>query len=111
MHEWIKQFPAAITVCDRDGVILDMNDKASATFAANGGADLIGTSLYACHQPRSVEMIKSMLATGHNHIYTIEKNGVKKLICQQPWYREGEIAGLVELSIELPDNMEHHVRS
>jgi len=111
IHAWIRQFPAAITVCDKDGVIIDMNDKACATFAADGGAKLIGTSLYACHKPRSVELIKSMLANGHNHIYTIEKNGVQKLICQQPWFKDGEIAGLVEISLELPEQMEHYVRS
>ena len=27
-HDWMKQFPAAVTVCDCKGVILDMNDKA-----------------------------------------------------------------------------------
>ena len=29
MHEWISEFPAAITVCDKDGIILEMNDKAA----------------------------------------------------------------------------------
>jgi hypothetical protein len=28
-HDWIKQFPAAVIVCDCRGVILDMNDKAA----------------------------------------------------------------------------------
>lgn len=111
MHEWIKYFPAAITVCDKDGVVLDMNDKACATFAANGGAALIGTSLYDCHKPQSVAIIKDMLATGKNNVYTIEKNGLKKLIFQQPWYQDGEVGGLVEISMELPADMAHHVRS
>lgn len=111
MHEWIKHFPAAITVCDRDGVILDMNEKACATFAADGGASLIGKNLFDCHNPHSVQVIKEMLATGKNNVYTIEKNGVRKLIYQQPWYRDGELGGLVELSLELPAEMPHHVRS
>ena len=110
MHEWIKQFPAAITVCDKDGTVIDMNDKACATFADHGGAALIGTSLYDCHKPASVAIIKNMLASGNNNIYTIRKNGRKKLICQQPWYRDGEVGGLVEISLELPDDMPHHER-
>ena len=32
MHEWIKEFPAAVTVCNLDGIILEMNDKAAKTF-------------------------------------------------------------------------------
>ncbi|MDI9529441.1 MAG: PAS sensor protein [Candidatus Cloacimonadota bacterium] len=111
MHEWIKSFPAAITVCDKEGVILEMNEKACATFAAQGGEALIGTSLFACHKPASIEKIRHMLACGGNNVYTIEKNGVKKLIYQQPWYKDGEIAGLVEISLEIPEVMEHHVRS
>ncbi len=111
MHDWIKHFSAAITVCDKDGIILDMNDKACATFAAYGGADMIGTSLYDCHKPASVATIKDMLATGKNNVYTIEKNGVKKLIYQHPWYQDGEVGGMVEISLELPAEMAHHVRS
>jgi len=110
MHEWIRDFPAAITVCDRDGLILEMNEKACATFASRGGAALISTSLFDCHKPCSVAIIRDMLATGKNNVYTIEKQGVKKLIYQQPWYQNGELGGLVELSLELPDTMAHHVR-
>ena len=28
-NAWIKEFPAAVTVCDPDGIILEMNDKAA----------------------------------------------------------------------------------
>jgi hypothetical protein len=41
------------------------------------------------------------------NVYTIEKNGVKKLIYQSPWYYNGEYAGFVELSLEIPFEMEH----
>ena len=39
-HAWIKEFPAAITVCDVEGIILEMNDKAAKTFESDGGYDL-----------------------------------------------------------------------
>ena len=45
------------------------------------------------------------------NVYTIEKHGIKKLIYQAPWYRDGEFAGLVELAIELPAELPHFVRS
>lgn len=111
MLDWVKEIPFAVTVCDKEGIILSMNDKACATFSAEGGADLIGTCLYDCHQPRSIAMIKGMLATGNKHVYTIEKKGEKKMIIQQPWYQDGEIAGMVEISIVLPAEMPHYVRS
>ena len=41
----------------------------------------------------------------------IEKNGVKKIIYQSPWYKEGEYAGFVELSLEIPLEMPHFIRS
>ncbi len=108
--DWIKEFPAAITVCDEQGIVIAMNDKACATFAADGGEKLIGHSLKDCHKPESWEKILSMLATGIANTYTIEKNGIRKLIHQQPWFRDGKVAGIVEMSIILPEEMKHHVR-
>ncbi len=110
MHGWIRDFPAAITICDRDGTITEMNEKACQNFAKYGGADLIGTSVYACHPPYAVEKIKHMLATGEKNAYTIQKQGIKKLIYQQPWYDNGEIAGVVEMSLEIPADMKHYDR-
>ena len=49
MNEWIKEFNVAITVCDRDVIITEMNDKSVATFACYGGKELIGKSLYDVH--------------------------------------------------------------
>jgi len=108
--DWISEFPAAITVCDRQGVVIAMNDKACATFAKEGGAALIGHSLKDCHKPESWQKIMHMLETGDPNTYTIEKNGVRKLIHQQPWFKNGEVAGVVEMSIVLPEEMPHYVR-
>jgi hypothetical protein len=44
------------------------------------------------------------------NVYTIEKNGIKKLIYQSPWFEKGEMKGLVELSLEIPFNMPHFIR-
>lgn len=110
MADWVKELPVAITVCDKDAIVLEMNDKAAETFSKQGGKLLIGTSLFDQHQPRSCEMIKTMLATGEPNTYTISKNGQKKLIHQQPWFIDSEVAGLVEISIVLPDEMKHYDR-
>lgn len=108
--DWIREFPSAVTVCDREGIVIAMNDQACRAFAAEGGARLIGHSLKDCHKQESWEKIRHMLATGKGNTYTIEKGGVRKLIHQQPWFANGEVAGLVEMSIVLPEEMPHHVR-
>jgi hypothetical protein len=54
-HDWIKQFPGAIIVCDCKGVILAMNDRAAKTSESDGGYALIGKNLLDCHQARQVK--------------------------------------------------------
>ena len=109
--DWKKEFSAAITVCDKNGLILDMNDKAADTFQDYGGRELIGKNLFDCHSPESADKIRRQMSAGLSNTYTIEKNGIKKLIFQSPWYDNGEVNGLVEISIVLPDEMPHFVRS
>jgi len=111
-HAWIKEFPAAITVCDEEGIILEMNDKAAITFEKDGGTKLIGSNLLDCHPGLSREKTERLLAARVKNVYTIEKNGIKKLIYQSPWYKDGGIyAGFVELSLEIPLEIPHFIRS
>lgn len=109
-HAWIKEFPAAVTVCDADGVILEMNDKAAKTFEKDGGCKLIGANLLDCHPDPARSKVERLLAAREKNVYTIEKNGTKKMIFQSPWYQNGEYAGFVELSLEIPFEMEHFIR-
>lgn len=115
--DWAKGVSFAVTVCDREGFIIYMNDKSKATFAKHG--DIIGNNLKACHSPRSREIITDLLTNGGSNSYTISKNGVKKIIHQTPWYEpvntlsEGDvpvIGGLVEISIVIPEEMPHYIR-
>jgi len=109
-NAWVKEFPGAVTVCDAQGIILEMNDKAELTFAEDGGRALIGQNVLDCHPEPSRSQLRNMLAEGKPNIYTIEKNGVKKLIYQTPWYADGNYAGFIELSLEIPFEMSHFVR-
>ena len=110
-ENWKKEFNAAITVCDTTGIILEMNDKSAKTFAEDGGYDLIGKNLFDCHTERSKEILKDLLANKKTNIYTIEKNGVKKLVYQSPWYENDELKGLVEIVMEIPLEIPHFIRS
>jgi len=110
-HEWVKEFPAAVTVCDEDGIILEMNDKSAKTFEKDGGRKLIGLNMLDCHPEPARTKTERLLAAREKNVYTIEKDGVKKLIYQSPWYRCGKYAGFVELSLEIPFELQHFVRS
>jgi transcriptional regulator with PAS, ATPase and Fis domain len=108
---WIKEFPAAITVCDGKGVLLAMNDRAAKAFEQDGGRGLLGKNMVDCHPEPARAKTVELLSKRQKNVYTIEKNGVKKLIYQSPWYRDGQYAGFVELSLEIPFELPHFVRS
>jgi transcriptional regulator with PAS, ATPase and Fis domain len=110
MHNWIKEVSVAVTVCDAEGVITEMNDKSITTFQADGGAALIGQNLLDCHPEPSRTQVEGLLRDRITNAYTIEKAGKKKLIYQTPWYENGEFRGLVEMSLEIPFEMDHFVR-
>ncbi len=110
-HAWIKSLPAAITVCDINGIILEMNDKAIDSFKEDGGEKLIGTNLLNCHPEPARLQLEEMLKTQRQNSYTIEKHGVKKLVYQTPWYDNGQYSGFVEISLPIPFVMPHFIRT
>ncbi|MFX4263221.1 PAS domain-containing protein [Pelotomaculum propionicicum] len=99
---WFKELPVTITVCDAEGIILDMNNKSCETFAKDGGKNLIGKNVLDCHPEDARSKLSEMLKTQSLNCYTIEKNGKKKLVYQTPWYQDGKYMGFVEFIIELP---------
>lgn len=107
---WLKEFPAAVTVCDKDGILLEMNDKAAKTFESDGGYALIGKNMLDCHPGLSRQKTERLLAAREKNVYTVEKKGVKKLIYQSPWFEDGQYAGFVEISLEIPFEMPHFIR-
>ena len=107
--EWAKEYPGAITVCDPEGIILYMNDKAQTVLS--NGKNLVGQNVLACHPEPARSKLTAMLESGKSNTYTIEKNGIKKLIHQTSWYQEGKYSGFVELSIEIPYELPHFVRT
>lgn len=110
-HAWIKEFPGAVTVCDPNGILLEMNDKAARSFEKDGGMALIGKNMLDCHPEQARTKTERLLAAREKNVYTIEKNGIKKLIFQSPWYKNGQYAGFVELSLEIPFELPHFVRT
>ncbi len=109
-HEWVESFPGAVTVCDREGTIIELNYRAAQAFAKDGGRGLIGKNVLDCHPEPARTKLREMMTNQKANIYTIEKNGVKKLIYQAPWYANGEYAGFVEISLEIPFETPHFIR-
>lgn len=107
---WLEEFPISIVVTDAGGTILTMNARARESFAEEGGAALIGTSVFDCHPEPARTKTEVLYRRRQPNHYTIRKDGRRKIIHQVPWYRGGEFAGLVELSIPIPDELPHFDR-
>lgn len=102
---WADELNCAVTVCDTEGTVLYQNIRST---QVNG--DMRGQSLIPCHNERSRQIIKRLLAEGGTNAYTIEKRGIRKQIYQTVWRADGEVRGLVELSMEIPADMPHYIR-
>jgi PAS domain-containing protein len=109
--DWARELGAAITVTDASGTILEMNERAAAIFAASGGAALVGTSVLDCHPPEVRDRVAQLYRTWQPNHYTIRKNGQRKIIHQLPWFVAGEPAGVIEISIPIPDELPHFDRA
>lgn len=107
---WLDGIAVAATVCDRAGTCLFMNEQAAQLFAKSGGRALLGRNLLDCHDEPARSRFAAQLASPTTNTYTIEKDGVRKLIHQFPWYAGGAFAGVVEMSFALPAEMPHFVR-
>jgi hypothetical protein len=109
-NDWVSGFAGAVTVCDLNGIVLAMNDTSAATFRKYGGKDLIGKNLLDCHPEPARSKLVQLLETGAHNVYTIETNGIRKLIYQAPWYLDGQRCGMVEISLEIPAVLPHFLR-
>ena len=102
---WFDELPVGITVCDPEGIIVLMNDRAALIFDPSGGRELIGKSLMDCHPPDAQEKIRVLLEHKKPNAYTLEKSGKTVLLYQSPWFEEGQFKGFVEFIFQLPDQM------
>ncbi|MBA4374259.1 MAG: diguanylate cyclase [Thermodesulfovibrio sp.] len=109
-NTWVEEFAGSVVVCDPEGIILEMNEKAVKTFQKSGGAELIGSNLLDCHPEPSRSKLIELMEQRRTNMYTIEKNGVKKFIYQSPWYLKGEYRGFLEMVLEVPAILPHFIR-
>ena len=100
--DWVRDYPAAISVCDTEGTIIALNRRAAENFRRDGGERLVGSSLLSCHPEPANAIIRRLLRDQTANTYFVEKHGRRKLVHQAPWYRDGVFAGLSETIIDLP---------
>jgi len=102
---WQEDIPAAITVTDKNGTIIEMNKNAAAVFEKSGGKDLIGKNILDCHPEHTHARIHQISQSDKPNIYTIQKAGKRKMVFQTDCFHAGEYSGLVEISFEIPDEI------
>ena len=109
-HAWYKVFPGAITVTDKEGTVIEMNEGSEKLFEKDGGYAVLGRNAITCHPPRTQEKVRQIYETQSFNIYSIKKDGKKHLVYQAPYFIDGEFSGLVELFLELPEDIPHFDR-
>ena len=109
-HPWVPGFPGTITVCDQDGVIIDLNDAAVRQFADRGGRNLIGSLIFDCHPEPARTKLAELFESRKQNVYTIQQQGRRKLVFQTPWFQDGRYSGYLDMTIEIPSTMPHFDR-
>lgn len=71
----IDQDRCAVVICNLQHEIIYMNPVAQTRYSKSGGAQLVGKSLFDCHNEKSNEMIKKVVQwfekdTDNNIVYT-----------------------------------------
>lgn len=109
MIPYFEEADIAVTICDKEGKIIEMNGQ-SREVNLKPGQDLIGKNVLDCHPEPARSLLEHLMTHEEKHVYTITKGSRKKLIYQIPWYQEGDYAGFIELSMIIPEEMPHYIR-
>jgi PAS domain-containing protein len=109
MLDWVQELPAEVMLCDPDGLILAMNAAAQVLFAKDGGRDLLGRNVLACHPHPARGKLERMLKQQTANAYFNTEHGEKRFFFQSPWYRDGHYAGFVEISFVVPEGIPHFI--
>lgn len=98
--DYLENVAFAATVCNKEGIVLYQN-----AVARMRDGDATGKNLYNCHTKKSGEKIRYMMETGQSNTYETIHHGKHYFIHHTPWFQEpeGELSGLIELDIEIPE--------
>jgi len=102
LETWSKEVNFPVTICDKDGIIVAMNDRSIDLFSDDGGANLLGKSLLDCHPEPSKSKLLHMLKYQLSNTYIEDHNDHKRFVHETPWYVNGEYCGFIEILIDIP---------
>lgn len=97
--DYFENVDFAVTVCDRNGIVLYQNAR-----AIKDDGKVIGLNLFGCHKKESGDIIRHMIESGESNTCEIIRQGHRKLIHRTPWFesQSGIASGLIEVAIDLP---------
>ena len=99
--DFLQETDMIISVCDADGTIVYMNDKAKNYFQEPGTPELTGSNILDCHPEPSKSQLKKMMTT-HETQSLIKGEGEKRrIIHQTPIYKNKKFNGYIEIIIPL----------
>ncbi|MCG0275519.1 MAG: PAS domain-containing protein [Thermosediminibacteraceae bacterium] len=77
--DWIKNLSVAITICDTEGKIIYMNEKACKTFEKDGSPKLIGKNVLDCHPEPARSKLKKNAGNSPNKLLHHRKKWGQKV--------------------------------
>lgn len=101
MINWFDEVAFPVTVCDKTGIIVYMNQASIDEFEPDGGKELLGKSLMDCHPQPAREILVEMLEKQIPHTYISRADGKEYFVHEAPWFENGKYQGFVEVSIEI----------
>jgi hypothetical protein len=75
-HAWVEEFPGAITVCDAEGIILEMNARSAESNQEDGGKKQSAAICCPAIEPARIKLEKMMETRQASDVYH-RKEGVK----------------------------------
>jgi len=75
--DYFKEVNLAVTICDKEGKILEMNDKSRKTFLKPGQEDLIGKNVLDCHPEPAHSLLADITKSPDQCLYYREERGKK----------------------------------
>jgi hypothetical protein len=109
-HEWVEEYPGAISVCDSAGIILELNKRSVESLLDQGGKKLIGSNLFDCHPEPALRKLKRMMRDRQANVYTVKKGRIRKIVLQTPWYKKGKYRGFIEISLPISGKIPNIIR-
>ena len=97
----IDEDPCAVVICNLDHEIIYMNPAAVLNYEKYGGKELLGRNLLDCHNAKSCEGIKKVVAwfasdETHNLVYTSHDEKRNKDVYMVALRDDGKLIGYYE---------------